>query len=287
MLIKIAGFTARILPASVRRRLYQLGPISYWLRKSLTRAAPSGRKETRVAAGYLQGCRLFLDLRTEKDYWLGTYEPELQDAIRHFVRPGMTAYDVGANIGYTSLMLARAILPGGRVYAFEALPQNAARMRDNLALNGLERAVQVVEAAVIDRPGEAEFLVHGSTSMGKAAGSGGRSEDYPQRMLVPGLSLDEFVYGKDHPLPQVVKMDIEGGETLALPGMARLLAEGRPLVFLELHGEDSALAAWSAFQKASYDVRGMKTGYPALDHVGALNWKMYLVAVPAGYPHHP
>jgi len=75
-----------------------------------------------VAAGGLQGLRLSLDMQTEKDYWLGTYEPELQAAVADLVKPGMQVYDVGANIGYVSLLLARRVGAAGHVYAFEALP---------------------------------------------------------------------------------------------------------------------------------------------------------------------
>ena len=57
-----------------------------------------------------------LDLRAEKDYWLGTYEPDLQAAARKLVQPGGTVYDVGANIGFISLACANLVGMSGRVF---------------------------------------------------------------------------------------------------------------------------------------------------------------------------
>ena len=68
-------------------------------------------------------------IKTEKSRWLGTYEPELQAALREFMKPGMTVYDVGANIGYVTLMLAHRTGARGKVFAFEALPVNVERLR--------------------------------------------------------------------------------------------------------------------------------------------------------------
>jgi len=61
-----------------------------------------------VAGGDLAGFTILLDMQVDKDYWLGTYEPDLQAALRELVQPGSILYDVGANIGYVSLLLAKA-----------------------------------------------------------------------------------------------------------------------------------------------------------------------------------
>jgi FkbM family methyltransferase len=243
-----------------------------------------GLSEARVAAGALKGTLLCLNMQDEKDYWLGTYEPELQASIQRELKPGMVVYDVGANIGYISLMIARAVGAAGRVFAFEALPANLDRIRANLALNPAS-PIQPVGMAVVDSNHPVEFLVHSSNAMGKASGSAGRqSESYTSRLEVPGISLDEFVYTQNNPLPQVVKMDIEGGEVLAIPGMRRLLREGHPLVFLELHGPDAAAAAWQELTAAGYCLFRMddETAIPTL---AQLNWKAYVIARWQASPH--
>jgi FkbM family methyltransferase len=185
-------------------------------------------------------------------------------------------YDVGANIGYVSLLLARAVGPGGRVLAFEALPANLDRLKANLALNP-EAPVTPLGLAVVDASRPVEFLTHASGAMGKAAGSAGRRDEaYGAPLRVEGVSLDEFIYTQLNPLPQAVKVDIEGGEVLALPGMRRLLREGRPLVFLELHGPEAARAAWDEFTAAGYALFRMTDG-ERIGSFEAMEWKAYVV----------
>ncbi len=279
--LSLAGWAARLLPMPLKRGLYGIKPLAGLIRRALNRAAPEGLITVRVAAGALEGCRLKLDLQAEKDYWLGTYEPELQAAIAEWVKPGMTAYDVGANIGYISLMLARQAGETGQVVAFEALPLNLERLRQNLALNGLERRVSVMPCAVVDGERTVRFWIGPSGGMGKAEGSAGRQEvAYAEAIDVTGISLDGFAFQNGHPLPQVVKMDIEGGEVLALPGMRRLLLEGRPVIFLELHGPEAGRVAWDTLAEAGYRICRMQPGYPEIPSRTSLDWKAYLVGIP-------
>jgi len=283
-LLRAAAFFARILPAPAKRAVYGFRPLARLVRRTLNRAAPQGLSEAQVAAGDLQGYTLALDMQTEKDYWLGMYEPELQRALRDWVKAGAVMFDVGANIGYVSLLLARAGGENGRVTAFEALPANVARTRRNLALNGMGERVSVVHAAVIDRAGTARFLVHPSNAMGKAVGSAGRdiADAYVQEIEVPGVALDDFAYTAQGVVPQVIKMDIEGGEVLAIGGMERLLAEARPLLLVELHGQAAAAAVWESLQRHDYAVRRMTEGYPRVEALSDLDWKAYIIGDPAG-----
>ena len=280
-LLTLAVWTARWLPMPVKRGLYRFPPLAGALRGALNRAAPHGLTQVTVAAGGLAGVNLLLDLQQEKDYWLGTYEPELQAAAAELVKPGMTVYDVGANIGYISLLLAQRLGAHGRVYAFEALPANLERLEANLELSGYAGRVTVVPAAVVEQERQVRFLVGPSGGMGKADGSAGRQDvAYSQSIEVAGLSLDSFVYRDGNPAPQVVKMDIEGGEVLALPGMRRLLEEARPLVLLELHGQEAARAAWEAFAQARYRLYPMHDRRAPIRSIDELDWKAYLIAVP-------
>jgi len=232
-----------------------------------------------VAAGDLAGLHFCLDLQEEKDLWLGTYEPDLQAVVRELVQPGMLVYDVGANIGYVSLLLARRVGPQGRVIAFEALPTNVDRLRQNLALNPeLASRVEVQPRAVVDRPGQVLFLVHASVGMGKVAGSAGRQETYQESIEIPAVSLDDFVYDEGHPLPQAIKIDIEGGEVLALPGMRRVLEEGHPLLLMEIHGPQAARVTWETLSPLGYRLSAMAPGLPSIAGPEELRWKTYLVA---------
>ena len=194
-LLSLAALAARLIPLPVKRAIYRLPWLAGFVRRSLNRAAPQGLAEVTVAAGMLTGARLLLNLQDEKDYWLGTYEPELQAAVGELVKPGDVAYDVGANIGYISILLARKVGESGKVYAFEALPANVDRLRRNLELNGLESHVEVVPAAMIDASKVVSFLIGLSPKMGKAERSAGRlNVAYSESINVSGVALDQFVY---------------------------------------------------------------------------------------------
>ena len=70
----------------------------------------------------------------------GMAERPMQEALARELRPGATFFDIGANVGFVTVLAARLVGPGGRVIAFEPVPQNAAAIRENLALNGIDWA---------------------------------------------------------------------------------------------------------------------------------------------------
>lgn len=278
-IFSFVGKLSRIFPNSLKRLIYRIEPLANLIRSVFNSAAPEGFEEVVIASGDLTGMRMLLDLHQEKDYWLGTYELELQSAVRDLVQPGWIAYDVGANIGYVTLLLARAVGLEGRVFAFEALPANLHRLRLNVKLNSMNPMVTIVPKAVTQISGSVRFLVGPSVGTGKAEGSAGRRLEYADVIEVSSISLDEFIFEDRHPAPQVVKMDIEGGEVLALPGMRSLLEEIHPLLFLELHGRESARVAWDMLHEVGYRILHMRSGYPLVRSFETLDWKSYLVAL--------
>jgi FkbM family methyltransferase len=283
-IIRILGRVAGVLPMGIKRGIYQLPWAARIVRRALNRTLPQGLTEVEITAGAAQGLRMRLDLQQEKDYWLGTYEPDLQEAIRELIRPGWVVYDIGANVGYITLMLACKTAEDGRVLAFEPLPENVERLKENIALNNMNAWVTVIAAAVVDSPGTVRFWVGPSDDMGKADGSAGRNNvPYYRSMEVQGVSLDGLIYQDHYPIPQAIKMDIEGGEVLALRGMEQTLRQARPIVLLELHGEESARQAWQVFQESGYRLHRMEKAFPQVTSLEALDWKAYVVAFPPDF----
>jgi len=276
--LNIAAFAAKVLPNPIKQAIYKFKPLARLIRGRLNRAAPAGLTEVKVAAGDLAGFSILLDMQIDKDYWLGTYEPELQSALHELIPAGAVVYDVGANIGYVSLLLAKAAGETGKVFAFEALPSNVVQLRRNVELNAMQSRVMVVAKAVTKAHGPVRFLVHASGGMGKAVGSAGRDDHYQAEVSVDGISLDEFTFEQGNPPPQVVKMDIEGGEVMALPGMRRLLAEVCPLMLMELHGPESSRVAWKTLTDAGYEIRWMQPGFPVVPSLEVMGWKAYIIA---------
>lgn len=281
LLVNAAAWAAKILPGRVKKAVYARPGLAQTIRRRLNRAVPAGFTEIGIAGGDLGGYRLILDLQSEKDYWLGTYEPDLQAAIREFVRPGFVVYDVGAGIGYVSLLFARAVRNSGMVFSFEPLPANLERLEKNVSLNGLKNRITIEPYAVIDATGPTDFFLGPSAAMGKVQGATGRGDPfYGGRIAVEGIALDDFVFTRGNPAPDIIKVDIEGGETLAFPGMRQILMNRHPVIFLELHGAEAAEQSWRILKEAGYKICRMKAGYPDVNSISDLDWKAYLVALP-------
>lgn len=168
----------------------------------------------------------------------GRYEPQETALLQHFVRPGMTVVDVGANRGYFTLMAGHLVGAGGRVLAVEADPRACRLIRANLERNGLTHVV-LVEGAVAE--GDA-VLVFGDYDPG--VNDGGNCGLAPSttiaaagpRREIRARALYDVLDEAGLERVDLVKMDIEGGEARALRGLGRRLARGAvDRILLELH----------------------------------------------------
>lgn len=182
---------------------------------------------------------------TNVGYALGTTEPELQQILPEILEPGYVVYDLGANVGFFTVLAARLVGDKGRVYAFEPLPANLEGLRHNLALNNL-RHVEVIASAVSDVSGMTDLDVYDHGVMAKIATSdsvdfqGGRA--IANTIPVSVVTLDEQVRDGMRP-PDVIKIDIEGAEVAALRGARHTLAAHRPVLICSLHATNDAILA--------------------------------------------
>ena len=172
----------------------------------------------------------------------GTYEPEQTRLFEEHVRPGATVLDIGAHVGYYTLLSAVLAGPSGRVVAFEPSPANAAFLRRHVALNRLGQ-VSVEEAAVSDRAGTARF--------GSGSGSGTGHLAEKGEITVRTLTVDGLC--AEHGLtPTAVKIDVEGAEAAVLRGARETLARARPAVFLSTHGLEAHAASLALLRDLGY-----------------------------------
>jgi FkbM family methyltransferase len=278
-LLKTAAWFAGILPDGVKRLLYRLPFLAKPIRTALNAAAPDGYTLVEIASGPAKGFSMGLDLHAEKDYWLGTYEPDLRDTAQKLIQPGDVIYDVGANIGYISLLCASLSGPHGRVFSFEALPANIGRLTANVKINHLESRIAIIHAAVTDHKGPVTFYTHRSGAMGKAEGSAGRDEEYRDSITVDGIALDDFMAANQNRGPELIKMDIEGGEGNALRGSVQLISAHKPTFLVELHGEVAASQVWDILSQNDYQIHTLQNGYPRINSLHQLDWKAYIVAI--------
>jgi FkbM family methyltransferase len=164
----------------------------------------------------------------------GNLESAVQEAmVRHLGRGGVF-YDIGANLGFFSLLGAHlAGLREGRVYAFEAAPDNAEAIRSNAQLNAVPNVV-VIPKAVSSGAGVGRLQIVDDQSWSKLAEYG----DHPhteQVIEVELVSIDDLVQAGAIAPPTLVKIDVEGAELAVLEGMQATIAQHRPAIICELH----------------------------------------------------
>ncbi len=181
----------------------------------------------------VDGIRWELDLREVIDaslFFSGSFEPRAESVMARHLGPGMTSIDVGANVGYHALRMARQVGLSGRVVAIEPAPGAVARLRRNLALNDLTN-VAIVVAALGDHDVQSvELQVQSSYPL---SGRGG-----PERVLTRVARLDSLVLERQLERVDFIKIDVDGQEARVLRGARGTLRRFRPPVLFELdtHG---------------------------------------------------
>jgi FkbM family methyltransferase len=179
-----------------------------------------------ILQGVLRGKRWIVGSGNH-GYWLGSYEIEKRVLFEKTVRRGSVVFDLGGNVGYYALMASALAGPEGRVFTFEPLPRNLRYLKEHLRINRVEN-VTVVEAVVADRGGTAQFGESTSTSKGHIDPQGA--------LTVRTVALDDLIAHGELPRPDLLKIDIEGAEILALRGAEKTLAAAHPVIFLSTHG---------------------------------------------------
>lgn len=241
------------------------GQLPFALLRAYARFAPTERGGFRLARGARRfvarsrwsgvfetggGVRLALDLETYPDVAMaaGMYELATVRLLRRLLRPGMHFVDGGANIGFFTCRGARLVGPLGRVDAFEPDPKNRQRLEDNLLRNSIPfvstagspapqgaagagvcvRSLALsnrTEQLTFSRPAPGTKRNHGES--GRYPRGDVATEPYP----VQTVRLDESV----ERVPDLVKLDLEGSELLALRGGTEWLKAQRPPTWIIEH----------------------------------------------------
>jgi FkbM family methyltransferase len=204
------------------------------------------RRSISIRGGEAAGLKLAtaaLPLRHVHGYHLfrGSVEPSVQAALREYITPGAVVFDIGANVGFFSLLSARLAGPGGRVEAFEPVPASAAAIAANAAANDFG-TITVNEVAVTDHQGPAELLIVGDHSWSHLAERGWHPKTSATRQ-VQCVVLDDRIDAGVLPAPDVIKIDIEGSEVAALRGLSRTLRSRNVVVICELHDTNREVLA--------------------------------------------
>ncbi|HKO42639.1 MAG TPA: FkbM family methyltransferase [Pyrinomonadaceae bacterium] len=180
-------------------------------------------------------------------YQNGVWEPAVTDAIEKKTRPGMVAIDVGADIGYYALQMSRLAGRQGRVIAFEPIPAARHHLEHNIELNGLTN-IEVCGYALGNEAG----TVYLEDPLKKSRINLNKSSAGERDIEVSIKRFDDLVGEMNLPSVDIVKMDIEGAEHLALLGMEQSIRRFRPILIVEVHNHFLPLFGSSSQQLLSW-----------------------------------
>jgi len=178
----------------------------------------------------INGFKMYIDRTDEslsRALLSGSYEPIETKIIMEIIKPGMTVVDIGANVGYYTLLFAQAVEKGGTVYAFEPAPETFALLQRNLRENNLNGNVKLFNVALSDHEGAAELFINEYNKGNNRLYDAGGMRSVPIQLK----RLDDVIPSSEH--VDFIKMDIEGAEVLALRGMRELLKRDKPTIVME------------------------------------------------------
>ncbi|MGA3324955.1 MAG: FkbM family methyltransferase [Terriglobia bacterium] len=163
-------------------------------------------------------------------------ERAVLDLMINFLKAGDVVFDIGANIGLYSVLLAKVVGERGKVIAFEPEKQSYLHLLDNLNLNGLT-GVRCVQKALGEEPGEGKLFVRDGVTCPRLMSppqSGGTGQVTCETVEVE--KGDSLVAEEKLPLPRAVKIDVEGHEWAVIQGLRHTLAQPScKLVCCEIH----------------------------------------------------
>jgi FkbM family methyltransferase len=221
---------------------------------SLSRQLPSIRGKSRAGAIVTRllrpqnlmrirmrdGSLLRLDPRSETErpaVWTGDYELSLIAGLSSCLRPGDVAFDIGANVGFWSVPLARILSAlNGHLYSFEPVLANFERLQENLKLNELAGCVTCVRSALGDEEGSMELATdhrNGASTGNAVILRGSVAACMTATDTAPVARLDRLVDQMAIHRCRFIKIDIEGAESLAFRGAREFLGRSRPIVYGE------------------------------------------------------
>ena len=221
----------------------------------------------------------------------GNYEPNEFFMLAQVLRPGMIFVDVGANMGLYTLFAARRVGQHGTVLAIEPSTRECGRLLKNVEANSLSN-VRLLRNAVSDSRSDADLLVAEDEWSGhNTLGAFAYDTPLATKETVRTERLDDIVLREGLSRVDVVKLDVEGAELLALQGAVGILERFRPLLLLELadralcHQGCSSAQIWDFCRQRGYEIFAFdqRTGLPVPAQQKPYYDSENIVAVPEAY----
>ena len=192
------------------------------------------------------GLVMDLDMHDPLDVsvYFNVMDMEVLAAIRQFVKSGDTVLDIGANIGYFSLLMAHEVGNRGAVHAFEPNPTVCDRLKAHALMNGYKDVIRVHNLAIGETSSSSDLYLyagtHGHSSLEP------RADRAHSSIETKVETLDELYSRGDISLPSFVKIDTEGAELLGLRGGEQLIQQSRPVIVCEISPAQKSMYGYTA-----------------------------------------
>lgn len=208
----------------------------------------------RIPFGPIRGRKIFMSPQISLRMWFGIDEPWIARLCENLIRPSAVVYDIGAHVGYTTVLFAHYLKGTGVVHAFEILPSTADFLRKTVKANDFRNiSIHVVglgaEETIFELP------------IGKTAMTSIRAKKYEgqrcERCKV--VILDAYRRENRLPFPALIKMDIESAEIDCLMGSLELINECRPTMIIAFHSKELLQQGYALLKSLDYrlhDERG-------------------------------
>lgn len=235
---------AKVVPRPIRVWIHQNRRLERLTRSLFRSLLGTSGEKIQIVGGPLSGSYMVISEHTSHAHIRGTYESAMMLALDGLLKPGFVCYDLGASVGYVSLLMARR---GAQVFCFEPAPHAAAEIRRNMAANRLSNYT-IVPEPVSDSVRSVRFAL---TDVAYGSGIVHGATHWPT-VETQTTTLDLFV--ARNPVPDLVKIDVEGEEGRVLAGATELLTRRRTLFCCELHSDECAKQVLEIFSRHGYVV---------------------------------
>jgi len=238
------------------KRSFELPLFGRVIRHFAQHILPRGERTwVRIEQGLGRGLWVKVEPYFEPGYLEGSPEPGVTECLLEHLSEGDCFYDIGAHIGYYSLVAARRVGPQGYVVAVEPDPDNIETLRENTVKNHLGW-VDIVAAAVWNSVGEMNFE-KGADTPSRMAGrivKDVTSSSAPDDVLRCQAVTVDYLSSHHRP-PNTVKIDVEGGEVEVLHGAQATLSKHRPMVLIEAHSVEAVPTLSEFLELFGYTIR--------------------------------
>ena len=240
------------------------------------------------------GHRMIVDLRAYAEcasFYTHDYDTEEIRSVLRMFKSDWVVLDVGANVGFWTVPMTKALGPGGRVHAFEPVSSNNLRLRENVRLNGLQSITEIHELGLSDRRATLRISLREDFANGSDTGNAAIVIDDSDGRFQCGMievdTLDNIFPSLNVKRLDFIKVDIEGHEDRFLNGASSMIGQFRPIIHMEINepyysrrGLDattlfeewakSANYAYALRTSKGWRLRDLRHRKPVIDNVLAL-----------------